>query len=233
MRIFLYLCGMLLAAAPATATVLDWHFSGTVWEDVVPSLYPLAPGSPFSGTLHIDTGAASHPGDASKLPFGYSPDAFTVSETDPGSAGITIDLGGLHLIESAHLLMYDAVDGAGVTDELRIVPDAPDSSSPNLPFVSIRYLDFFSQTIQDGAITNRLPIGDSGVADILVRGVIFLPPPERGVWIYDFSGRIDALTPAPEPTSWATMLLGFGAVGSALRRRRSVKSPGVMPHRGQ
>lgn len=36
----------------------------------------------------------------------------------------------------------------------------------------------------------------------------------------------DIVSPVPEPTTWALMILGFGIVGSALRtRRRSVRLP--------
>ncbi|WP_296600749.1 PEPxxWA-CTERM sorting domain-containing protein [Phenylobacterium sp.] len=34
--------------------------------------------------------------------------------------------------------------------------------------------------------------------------------------------RLGALTAVPEPTTWALMILGFGAAGAALRRRRMV-----------
>jgi hypothetical protein len=36
-----------------------------------------------------------------------------------------------------------------------------------------------------------------------------------------FGDRLDALTAIPEPATWAVMLVGFGGIGSAIRRRRS------------
>ena len=37
----------------------------------------------------------------------------------------------------------------------------------------------------------------------------------------DFSGSLTALQAVPEPATWAMMVLGFGAMGAALRRRRA------------
>jgi hypothetical protein len=34
--------------------------------------------------------------------------------------------------------------------------------------------------------------------------------------------RVQALPAVPEPASWALMLLGFGAIGAAMRRRRGL-----------
>ena len=39
--------------------------------------------------------------------------------------------------------------------------------------------------------------------------------------------RVDALGAVPEPSTWAMMLFGFGAVGFAMRRRKSKASPRV------
>lgn len=41
------------------------------------------------------------------------------------------------------------------------------------------------------------------------------------------TGQTRVLTPVPEPGTWAMMLLGFGVIGSAMRRRRSKR---LVPH---
>jgi len=42
---------------------------------------------------------------------------------------------------------------------------------------------------------------------------------------WDTSGLIDIfVTPVPEPATWAMMILGFGAIGGAMRRQRAVRT---------
>jgi hypothetical protein len=52
--------------------------------------------------------------------------------------------------------------------------------------------------------------GDSGTA--YMGSLAFTP-----------TGGLSATSPAPEPTAWALMILGFGAVGCALRGRGAVR----------
>lgn len=40
-----------------------------------------------------------------------------------------------------------------------------------------------------------------------------------------FTARVGPVTAAPEPTAWALMILGFGAVGATLRRRAARPTP--------
>ena len=53
----------------------------------------------------------------------------------------------------------------------------------------------------------------SGITDLLITGI-------DGVGGADTDVTIDDLTYLPEPSTWATMLLGFAAIGLALRRKR-------------
>lgn len=57
--------------------------------------------------------------------------------------------------------------------------------------------------IQGGAIRNSAYAGALSIA---------APSPLQGI--------AEDIVPVPEPTTWALMILGFGAVGAALRRRR-------------
>lgn len=55
-------------------------------------------------------------------------------------------------------------------------------------------------------------------------GKIHVPPFLPGYDVYDYAFRTYAddrvdVSPAPEPAGWALMITGFGAAGSALRRR--------------
>lgn len=215
MRFLTCLCAALFASAPATATVFDWAFSGEVWPDVAPSLYPLAAGTQFTGTLHIDTGAASHAGG---LPWDHDPYLFDATEFDPGSASITMDLGGRHITESAHLVLLDSRN-PGTADEVRVEFDTYSRDTPNLTF---RFYDFDDTTVQSGTLANRLALGSLTFADIRFEGYMELPPPDYTPWIYQFTGGITALTPVPEAASWAMMVAGFGLVGGALRNRRAL-----------
>jgi hypothetical protein len=210
MRLLTCLGAIFLAAAPASAAVLQWNFTGAVNDDVVASLYPLAAGTTFSGSIRVDTGAASHPGD----PAVYGP--FLTTVFDPGSATITIDLAGQHIVETAHIVLLDAFDNA-VMDELDIVPDG---LGPFDTHVAFRYFDGSSQTISGSAFPATLPLGAPRFADIYITGSMWLPDPAAPPWIYQFTGHIDTLAPVPEPATWALMLIGFGAVGAGLRRRR-------------
>ena len=41
---------------------------------------------------------------------------------------------------------------------------------------------------------------------------------------FDFRQGFSAVTPVPEPTTWAVMIVGFGLAGVSLRRRNCVKN---------
>jgi len=63
------------------------------------------------------------------------------------------------------------------------------------------------------------------------------PPPSKNIlWALGTFGLIDGSTvsgltcqPLPEPASWAMMLLGFGFIGSAIRRRRPLAAQSFAP----
>jgi hypothetical protein len=59
--------------------------------------------------------------------------------------------------------------------------------------------------------------GDGGTFSIALNDAIFATPGSASI-----SGTFTLLTPSvPEPATWAMMLLGFGAVGFALRRQKA------------
>lgn len=46
----------------------------------------------------------------------------------------------------------------------------------------------------------------------------------RGIAYTNYVFRVDALGAVPEPATWAMMLMGFGAIGFAMRRRKDKES---------
>ena len=87
------------------------------------------------------------------------------------------------------------------------------------------YVNFYGYdgSLIDSFILSNLPLvslfgfsRDGGVNDI--RGVSIWNDDTTGIGLTGF--RHDAASAVPEPGTWATMLLGFSAVGFAMRRRR-------------
>jgi len=88
------------------------------------------------------------------------------------------------------------------------------------------YISFFRE---DGSLIDSLTLGslppvsffgfarDGGVHDI--RGVSIWNDDVTGFGLSHF--RYDVASALPEPGTWAMMIVGFGAIGLALRRRRS------------
>ncbi len=66
------------------------------------------------------------------------------------------------------------------------------------------------------ATVSGVPIISGNLNTVTVTGKVVTAPASYG-------GNL-SFTPVPEPTTWAMMLVGFGLVGFALRRRQSVKT---------
>jgi hypothetical protein len=79
----------------------------------------------------------------------------------------------------------------------------------------IGYLSLSAAGPIDGLVTGSLAL--TGISECDTFG----PPCPVGHGRSFSSGSL-SLTPAPEPTAWALMMLGFGAVGLALRKRIGV-----------
>lgn len=96
-----------------------------------------------------------------------------------------------------------------------------DPSATSLQFEFIHGQSFFS----DGVNTIELPdttgtqLGYSLGNPLHPEQVLNDPPNIEGINAFTFPSGV------PEPTSWAMMLLGFGAVGFALRRAKAVVAP--------
>ena len=72
-----------------------------------------------------------------------------------------------------------------------------------------------------GCASNSIPnLGTLVFGNVLAGGVVFNQVVNNSQDA-TFSVTVDA--PVPEPATWGTMLLGFGALGLAMRRRRGVR----------
>ena len=66
-------------------------------------------------------------------------------------------------------------------------------------------------------------IGTSGAGDwtLTIRDQVFLDQGSLGSWTLNLT---TARTAVPEPATWSLMMMGFGAVGFAMRRRSKVRT---------
>jgi hypothetical protein len=72
-------------------------------------------------------------------------------------------------------------------------------------------------------LNGYLPIGAAGASTKWVVGAAFIPTNDRDDGFKIAAVKVTELVPSvPEPATWAMMLLGFAAIGGALRLRRRV-----------
>lgn len=77
-------------------------------------------------------------------------------------------------------------------------------------------------------LNGYLPIGAAGASTKWLVGAAFIPTNDRDDGFKIAAVKVTELVPSvPEPATWAMMLLGFGAVGGALRLRR--RSAATLP----
>jgi hypothetical protein len=95
------------------------------------------------------------------------------------------------------------------------------SSLTNIDFTSVTLNDEAFDVDLTGTVEFRhitLPVGP-GLQTIRVKGT------SGGNASYD---GVIAFAAVPEPATWATMLIGFGAVGTAMRRGRRNRGPAAV-----
>ena len=95
------------------------------------------------------------------------------------------------------------------------------SSLTNIDFTSVTLNGEDFDIDSTGTVEFRhitLPVG-AGLQTINVKGT------SGGNASYD---GVISFAPVPEPAVWATMLIGFGAVGTAMRRNRRYREPAAV-----
>lgn len=145
----------------------------------------------------------------------FGADAAGQALTDPGYVGnirvdnqgfINIVTGGLYSFTlSADDYGQLLIDGAAVA----IAPNYYTAGSGSLMLAA--GLHSFDLTLIGNGTPNRLSLQIS---------------PPAGAGAVSFATSADPLAGAvPEPATWAMMLMGFGAIGVAMRRRRRASAP--------
>ena len=128
------------------------------------------------------------------------------------SSAYTGAIGFRYAVAPAGIAFIQAYDGVGGTGT-QLANLTLFSGAPGCPAYSATLCTFGPGGL--GSLTNVRSLVFGGIAGGVVwddltfgAGNDPLPPPALP-------------TPAPEPASWAMMVAGFGAIGSALRRRRT------------
>jgi hypothetical protein len=222
----------LLGPAAASAATFDFaaDFGSSVFS------YGFGQGTtftPFTGSFSggcfgVATLACRTPGGNSNLPYiGATTDGsgFSVQTIDvpantllfhPGSAVANSDAiliftaptSTLYTI-AGEFLRLDRVDGGGNGVLLQAYVNGGFADSTTLPNAPQYVSTFLNGSVfLNAGDTLQINVGNNGE------------------YTYDTTGLRGSISSAgvPEPATWALMILGFGAVGGAMRRRQGVKA---------
>ena len=234
MTIYTRACGLAAAlticafAAPASATVMLVTYTGKVvvggYDDGAGGLYKDTDdaalfgargahlgGADFTATFLYDT----HLGVDSHTPVG--PDDHTrVGGTSSGDGGVipvldaTLKINGV----TQHLGLGSKFGSIRVFNGL--VAQFYQPSPPNLMG--------FRNTI--AGVTELDQTFDTDLAGVVSAGansfIMSFPPGAPTILNFSVTHATAIESAIPEPAAWALMLLGFGGIGSVVRRRRSV-----------
>nr|WP_314445732.1 PEPxxWA-CTERM sorting domain-containing protein [uncultured Sphingomonas sp.] len=84
------------------------------------------------------------------------------------------------------------------------------------------------QVFVSGSVFEAFRNNDVEFDDFLYSGNSFPVDQALGVngrfAVFSFTGPASVTAPVPEPSTWAMMMVGFGAIGASMRRRRRVSS---------
>lgn len=155
-----------------------------------------------------------------------------------GADGLTQNVGvGFQSWDNDHATIFTNGDVFGGSSPLFAIPgDFSSTKTPNFLLgmnpvnvvnVSVAYNGTTLSYTALNTSTNQ-SISDSLVFDLSTLGpqVYFGFTGATGLSysvqdVYDWDLDVQSVTPVPEPTTWALMILGFGGIGSVLRRRRT------------
>lgn len=208
-------CG-LLAAGQASAEVVTLTYGGSVKSGIdtggvfAPAGTSLA-GDSFSATL-VFNGQESANGDIGARGGTLTGTANPVTSATVTINGVELNVPTLGLIENLAVaqlhLTGDVFEGA--IDAFEESSGSPGSG-----------LELQFSRVFTGAITTAPFAFSSGAG---VDGMLFGPVfgGSYGLTITNASSdQLPGIDPLPEPSTWALLIAGFGAIGAALRRRRS------------
>ena len=86
-------------------------------------------------------------------------------------------------------------------------------------------------TLSSGSISNGAGYGASsafnGTVQLAAGQALTFAVNRNGEYQYDSTGLAAAISVVPEPATWAMMILGMGAVGGMLRRRKSFANAAI------
>src|SRR5215831_7409389 len=217
------LATLALAAQPAMATTIV-----DPTGDILPT---------FSGP---HTGAASGPFDVISASAIQDGSAVKLSVTLNGPATATTYIFGVN--RGAGTAIFQTLSppvGAGVTfDAVAVLLPGGGSLVQLLPSMAVTPLSEVS--FSGNTVTAIIPLGDFPSTGFTPANFLYNVWPRNGLnpldntQISDFAPdasdfAASAVAAVPEPSAWALMLLGIGAVGAALRgRRRLASSPAAM-----
>jgi len=184
-----------------------------------PTSNMFAPGSIFDQ----QTGPVSDVFDANT--YWLNPD------NGPTNAFITIDLGATYSLTSADLFnTHNTIYGDRGTGDFTIIAGNSVTGSPGSEVLSGPTTVLFSGTLTAAPVSDPIAAQSfSALSGAGFRYLEFLPTsvatangPCCGANVYGLNELRVFDAAVPEPATWALMLVGFGGLGAALRRRRGM-----------
>lgn len=195
----------LVLGAPAGAASISGLFNTGVDDGGI----KLAVGT--ADTHYLLNGAAT--------PFVYSNSAYPVF-SDAGFLSVQAD-GGYVINPNVYTLTFSLAGFNAASASLGGTFFGDDTTTVSLNGILLATNTSFNSPTMFSATGGFL----SGV-NVLSFSVLDIFGQPSGFLVSGLTGTADVSSPGPggvpEPTSWAIMTLGFGAVGSAMRRRRTI-----------
>jgi hypothetical protein len=218
--------GLAIAAGPASANIMSATYTGAFYAGVDVTGVFAAPGTDMTGTSFV-------------FNFVYDTAAGNVIPYIGGQALLTG--GGAPMLSSTLTVLGKTVSPSGLNGyysmAASIVPDYPDPSSPyNGSFCNFASAESGSQLVACMNTNDALP-GDLDTPFVATAADTYPGFADAGFpggggpfnhfqlygqpMTLEVVKLSDSLAPGvPEPATWSLMILGFGATGSRLRRRR-------------
>jgi hypothetical protein len=202
-----WLMGLLAAAswsAAADAALVRYDFGGTLTTQTVPGAFTAEAGltggtGSYSGYIVFDDAAPDQDNGSAEL---FSPQDFLLTIGTYAFSSAALDFAAASIDPSAPSFMLNFQSFRDFS---------PGNSGEFLNF-SIAFPQAVSGLVQSPDIVG-------GTADLTLIGDADFLGANGDVSQFD-----SVLAVVPEPSTWATMIVGFGLVGAAVRRRRSLST---------